>query len=142
MFFKFWFCSLIAKIQIKKLFFSLLNSSGSLRRRTSNRNESTSSLNKIPLISLKKNKVKIIEKEESAVGSVGIDVFVRYIRSIGWSFVIVSVCAHIMNHIFSVTTNVWLSVWANDKNSSISGQRDKYLAVYTSLGIGEGIHCL
>lgn len=113
--------------------------SGSLRRRASNRNESSNSLNKIPLLPSKKNKTKIIEKEESAVGSVGLDVFIRYIKNIGWSFAIVAVCAHIINQIFSVSTNVWLSVWANDKNSSSTENRNTYLGVYAALGTGEGL---
>lgn len=63
----------------------------------------------------------------------------RYIKHIGWTFAIISICAHISNHIFSVSTNVWLSVWSSNTNSTDSGERNKYLIVYGLLGTGEGL---
>ncbi|KAG4074217.1 hypothetical protein HA402_015520 [Bradysia odoriphaga] len=76
----------------------------------------------------------LIQKEESATGSVGIGVYIRYFKSVGSLFSFVMLVGAIGNQAFSIYSNIWLSDWANDKNSTIPATRDLYLGVYGALG--------
>lgn len=81
-------------------------------------------------------------QEVTQVGSVGLEVHLNFIRTMGMNFM-VALVIYIMSSAFTISSNIWLSEWANDaadddlKNNT--QQRNLRLGVYAGLGLGESI---
>ncbi|XP_066145734.1 multidrug resistance-associated protein 1 isoform X1 [Euwallacea fornicatus] len=86
---------------------------------------------------------KLIEVEKSETGSVSWQVYKHYLLSIGIFVVIITVFLNMLFQAFSIGSNVWLGVWADDKNmvnengTVNTSKRDLYLGVYGALGVGQ-----
>lgn len=86
---------------------------------------------------------KLIEAEKTERGSVKWEVYKHYLKSIGIFLTIITLLLNAVFQGFSIGSNVWLSVWSNDKEIVVNGtqdtgKRDMYLGVYGALGIGQG----
>lgn len=81
-------------------------------------------------------------QEVSQVGSIGLEVHLNFIRTMGINFM-VALCIYILSSVFTLGTNLWLSDWSNDaENSTLSNdtsRRNMRLAVYAGLGLGESL---
>lgn len=71
------------------------------------------------------------------------EVYVHYLKSIGPFLCISTILLSIIFQGFSISSNIWLSVWSNDVSSRINGtedigKRNMYLSVYGLLGFGQG----
>lgn len=116
---------------------------GSLQRQKSSDSSQERNLRKrsSSIESTKKDKIitgeKLIEVEKTETGSVKWDVYMHYLRSIGLLLSIATVLLNVLFQVFTVSSNLWLSKWSNDKNASTS-KRDVYLGVYGALGVGQG----
>uniref|UniRef100_A0A6G1SHL7 ABC-type glutathione-S-conjugate transporter n=1 Tax=Aceria tosichella TaxID=561515 RepID=A0A6G1SHL7_9ACAR len=81
-------------------------------------------------------------QEVTQVGSVGLNVHMNFIRTMGINFMIALVI-YVLSSVFTLSSNLWLSAWSNDalnetlRNST--AQRDLRLGVYAGLGLGESI---
>ncbi|VEN46621.1 unnamed protein product, partial [Callosobruchus maculatus] len=87
---------------------------------------------------------KLIEAEKAETGSVKWEVYKHYISSIGVWLMLFVVLLNITYQAFSVGSNVWVGVWADDNDTLINGtvntaKRDMYLAIYGVLGIGQAL---
>ncbi|ENN80486.1 hypothetical protein YQE_03090, partial [Dendroctonus ponderosae] len=88
---------------------------------------------------------KLIEVEKSETGSVSWQVYKHYIMSIGVVIVIITVFLNMLFQGFSIGSNVWLGIWADDtkmvdSNGTVdTARRDLYLGVYGALGVGQFI---
>ncbi|VVC43741.1 Hypothetical protein CINCED_3A019450 [Cinara cedri] len=96
-----------------------------------------------PSVSLDQQ-AKLIEVEKAETGSVKWEVYVHYLKSIGPFLCITTILLSIIFQGFSISSNIWLSVWSNDVSSRVNGtenvsKRDLYLSVYGLLGFGQGI---
>nr|CAH7765033.1 unnamed protein product [Callosobruchus chinensis] len=85
---------------------------------------------------------KLIEVEKAETGSVSWAVYKHYIKSIGLILMLATLVLNMVYQGFSVGSNVWLGIWADDKdiikNGTVdTGRRDMYLGVYGALGIGQ-----
>lgn len=83
--------------------------------------------------------VQLIGKEEAAVGSVGIGVYVRYFKSIGWLYATLCLVLGIVYQGLQVFSNTWLSEWSGRPDADEPYVRDLYLGVYGGLGIAQGM---
>ncbi|KAF5303469.1 hypothetical protein FQA39_LY09932 [Lamprigera yunnana] len=79
---------------------------------------------------------KLIEDEKVEEGSVKLNVFTFYFKSIGILFTIATTVCHIMYQMYNVGASIWLSIWASHTNATID-ERDVYLGVYAGLGLGQ-----
>lgn len=81
-------------------------------------------------------------QEVAQVGSVGLNVHLNFVRTMGINFV-VALAIYIMSSAFTLSSNIWLSDWSNDAlNETLRNntqQRDLRLGVYAGLGLGESI---
>lgn len=81
-------------------------------------------------------------QEVTQVGSVGLDVHLNFIRTMGMNFM-VALAIYIASSAFTISSNLWLSEWANDaRNDSLKNntdQRNLRLGVYAGLGLGESV---
>lgn len=79
-------------------------------------------------------------QEVSQVGSVGLEVHMNFIRTMGMKFV-VALAIYIMSSAFTLSSSLWLSDWSNDAlNDTLkydTNWRDIRLSVYGSLGFLE-----
>lgn len=80
----------------------------------------------------------LIGKEESAVGSVGIGIYIRYFQSIGLLYTVLTIVCGIANQVIQVYSNTWLSQWSAHPEANSPEIRDLYLGVYGALGFGQG----
>ena len=80
-----------------------------------------------------------MKKEESNVGSVGIGVYWRYVKNIGFKFSLFGLFFVIANQVVSVYSNVWLSDWAGHPETNSPNVRDYYLGVYGAFGVAQTI---
>ncbi|KAB7506631.1 Canalicular multispecific organic anion transporter 1 [Armadillidium nasatum] len=70
---------------------------------------------------------------------VSMAVYSYYIKAIGILSAALTVFFYAASQGFAVGSNVWLSVWSDDKNSTIPSVRNKYLGVYGGLGVFQAI---
>lgn len=81
-------------------------------------------------------------QEVSQVGSVGLDVHLNFVRTMGLNFMI-AVAVFILSSAFTISSNLWLSDWANDAQDPNlkynTAQRDLRIGVYAGIGLGESI---
>jgi ATP-binding cassette, subfamily C (CFTR/MRP), member 1 len=83
---------------------------------------------------------KLIEKEESATGSVGYGVYIRYFKSIGLWLGSLSIVFNIMMQGFSVYSNIWLSNWSENPDAGTDTTvRNTFLGVYGALGVAQAL---
>lgn len=72
------------------------------------------------------------------------NVYLHYLKSIGLPLSIAAILLNIAFQAFAIGSNIWLSVWSDDKEATNSngtqvvGKRDLYLGVYAALGLGQG----
>lgn len=86
---------------------------------------------------------KLIEVEKAETGSVKWEIYKHYLKSIGIFLSVSTIVLNIVFQAFNIASNVWLSVWSEDKNITVNGKtdvdkRDMYLGVYGALGVGQG----
>lgn len=115
--------------------------SGSLRRRTPDRQVSESPSQKGESQAKQNGAAnqKLIETEKAETGSVKWDVYKHYLKSIGWTLAVATVILNMVFQSFSIGSNVWLSKWSSDESTANdTGKRDMYLGVYAAFGIGQG----
>lgn len=84
-----------------------------------------------PTIDLKLLTAEIIQIQ------VGLGVYIRYFKSIGYLYCTIIVLGGIANQAFSVYSSMWLSDWSADPENNIPATRDMYLGVYGGLGIAQ-----
>ncbi|KAJ8982895.1 hypothetical protein NQ317_004325 [Molorchus minor] len=85
---------------------------------------------------------KLIEIEKSETGGVQWAVYKHYLKSIGIFLTFATVFLNFIFQAFSIGSNVWLGVWADDRDLIVNGttdtaKQDMYLGVYGALGIGQ-----
>lgn len=122
---------------------------GSLQRQKSTDSTEKSLRHRSSSIEESKNaptKGKLIEIEKAETGSVSWDVYKHYLKSIGLFLTFATVFLNMVFQGFSIGSNVWLGVWANDTSLNVNGtvntgRRDLYLGVYGALGIGQ-VFCI
>ncbi|RXG67820.1 Multidrug resistance-associated protein 1 [Armadillidium vulgare] len=78
---------------------------------------------------------KLIETEKSETGKVSMAVYSYYIKAIGILSAALTVFFYAASQGFAVGSNVWLSKWSEDSNSTVPSVRNKYLGVYGGLGV-------
>lgn len=90
----------------------------------------------------KKAGEKLIQAEKAETGKVSFGVYGYYVRSIGIVATLITVLSYILSQACAVGSNVWLTAWSgeelNDKGEMDVDVRNKYLGVYTALGVGQG----
>ncbi|XP_066155170.1 multidrug resistance-associated protein 1-like [Euwallacea fornicatus] len=92
-------------------------------------------------------KGKLITEERTERGNVKKDVYIYYLKAIGFIFIFGTVIFSISFQLFGIFTNVWLGWWSEDPNMIVDGKvdtalRDKYLGVYGALGLAQAISVL
>ncbi|XP_018568578.1 multidrug resistance-associated protein 1 isoform X9 [Anoplophora glabripennis] len=120
---------------------------GSLQRQKSSDSTDKSLRRRAGSIEESKNdspKGKLIEIEKAETGSVSWDVYKHYLKSIGLFLTFATILLNMVFQGFSIGSNVWLGVWANDSSLNVNGtvntaRRDLYLGVYGALGIGQAV---
>lgn len=120
---------------------SSTSSTSSLRKR-SKRNSTAIEPSKTVAVAAPKDVTTLIEKEESATGSVGFGVYIRYFKGIGLWCSIIGIVMNIGNQTFSVLSNNWLSTWSADRDNTDPAVRDMYLGVYGAYGVAQAISSL
>ncbi|XP_008197283.2 multidrug resistance-associated protein 1 isoform X1 [Tribolium castaneum] len=90
---------------------------------------------------------KLIEVEKAETGSVKWIVYKHYLKSIGVFLTVATILLNMLFQGFSIGSNVWLGVWADDDtvvvdNVTDTGKRDFYLGIYGALGIGQAVATL
>lgn len=70
-------------------------------------------------------------------------VYMDYIRSIGTVLAVSTILLNVVYQLFSIGSNIWLSVWSSDTTTVVNGvqdmgKTDMYLAVYGAFGVGQG----
>ncbi|XP_074036471.1 multidrug resistance-associated protein 1-like [Leptinotarsa decemlineata] len=118
---------------------------GSLQRQKSN-DSANRSLRKISRITDDSAKSptrgeKLIEVEKAETGGVSWAVYKHYLTSIGIVFIVATLFLTLIYQGFTVGSNVWLGVWADDSSNDTS-KRDMYLGVYGAFGLGQVIAVL
>lgn len=86
---------------------------------------------------------QLIETEKAETGNVSWAVYKHYLSSIGFFLMFATLSLNLVYQGFSVGSNVWLGVWADDNETHVNGtintgKRDMYLGVYGALGVGQG----
>ena len=73
----------------------------------------------------------LIEDEDAKVASVGLDIYLYYARSAGFLFSFFGAFFYACFQFFTVSCNLWLSVWSSDKEATTDeSKRNMYLTVY------------
>lgn len=117
------------------------------RRRSNNLSNGKVSLSKsatampVAAAAAPKEGINLIAKEEAAVGSVGIGIYVRYFKSIGLLYGILTLVCGVAHQGIQVYSNTWLSQWSAHPEANEPHVRDLYLGVYGALGFAQGLKC-
>lgn len=61
-----------------------------------------------------------------------------YFKFVGNMVMALTLVSYIGSQICTVMSNIWLTKWSNDANSTDPDTRDMYLGVYGGLGFGQG----
>ena len=72
------------------------------------------------------------------VRQVKLEVYTHYLRSIGAAMTCLTLLLYVVYQGFSMSSNIWLSIWSSAANNSEPAVRDLYLGVYGALGFGQG----
>uniref|UniRef100_A0A8D0L527 Multidrug resistance-associated protein 1 n=1 Tax=Sphenodon punctatus TaxID=8508 RepID=A0A8D0L527_SPHPU len=98
---------------------------------------STAELPKTPA---EKNTWKLTEADTAKTGRVKATVYWEYMKAIGLFISFLSIFLFICNHVASLASNYWLSLWTDDPVINGTQQHtDVRLGVYGALGISQGI---
>uniref|UniRef100_A0AAG5CWE8 ABC-type glutathione-S-conjugate transporter n=1 Tax=Anopheles atroparvus TaxID=41427 RepID=A0AAG5CWE8_ANOAO len=121
------------------------SSNGSIRKKRVSRAESRNS-NKPRAVEAPAqlpSAATLIEKEESATGSVGYAVYIKYFKGIGLWLGFWSIFFSVINQGTSIYANIWLTDWSEDPEAATDNSvRDMYLGVYGGLGGAQSIALL
>lgn len=83
---------------------------------------------------------KLTEGDKAKTGRVKLVVFWEYMKAIGLILSFLSVILFLCNHVSSLASNYWLSLWTDDKVVNGTQQHTKLrLTVYGALGMSQGI---
>ncbi|KAM3916374.1 multidrug resistance-associated protein 1-like isoform 2-T3 [Leptodactylus fuscus] len=83
---------------------------------------------------------KLTEGDKAKTGRVKLVVFWEYMKAIGLILSFLSVILFLCNHVASLASNYWLSLWTDDKVVNGTQQHTKMrLSVYGALGMSQGI---
>lgn len=86
---------------------------------------------------------KLIDNEEAAIGSVGLGVYFRYFKSVGFWMTFSALFSNMLYTAFNVFSNFWLTEWSEDKRAGTDiFWRNVYAGVYGALGAAQGITLL
>lgn len=79
------------------------------------------------------------DEETAEEGSVKWAVYKHYLKSFGVFYTVLTILLIIVFQVFSVGSNVWISIWSNDKTvGNDTEKRDIYIAVYAGFGVAQG----
>uniref|UniRef100_A0A8D2LRY7 Multidrug resistance-associated protein 1 n=1 Tax=Varanus komodoensis TaxID=61221 RepID=A0A8D2LRY7_VARKO len=93
-----------------------------------------------PKAPAEKSSWKLTEADTAKTGKVKASVYLEYIRAIGLGITFLSVFLFICNHLASLCSNYWLSLWTDDPVVNGTQQHtDLRLGVYGALGIFQGV---
>ncbi|XP_073399008.1 multidrug resistance-associated protein 1 [Dendrobates tinctorius] len=83
---------------------------------------------------------KLTEADKAKTGRVKLVVFWEYMKAIGLFLSFLSVILFLCNHVSSLASNYWLSLWTDDTVVNGTQQHTKMrLSVYGALGMSQGI---
>ena len=89
---------------------------------------------------------RLIEQEVSETGSVKLDVYKKYVQTIGVAICVAILFSFIASNVAQVFSSLWLSQWSNDaldpNKTGDTALRDLRLGVYGALGTVEAIFSL
>ncbi|XP_071617431.1 multidrug resistance-associated protein 1 isoform X5 [Heliangelus exortis] len=122
-----------------KLMHRQLSNSSTYSRDTgkSHQQSSTAELQKPPA---EKNSWKLTEADTAKTGRVKATVYWDYMKAIGLFISFLSIFLFMCNHIASLASNYWLSLWTDDPVINGTQQYTNVrLGVYGALGISQGI---
>ncbi|XP_020852474.1 ATP-binding cassette sub-family C member 2 isoform X1 [Phascolarctos cinereus] len=90
---------------------------------------------------------KLIEKEVVETGQVKLSIFLKYLSSMGWWFIIFIFLAYIGNSAAFMGSNFWLSEWTSDSQTYWNktyptSMRDLRIGIYGTLGFTQGFFVL
>ncbi|XP_063790448.1 multidrug resistance-associated protein 1 isoform X2 [Pseudophryne corroboree] len=86
------------------------------------------------------NDWKLTEADKAKTGSVKLAVFWEYMKATGLILSFLSVILFLCNHVASLSSNYWLSLWTDDEVVNGTQQNTKLrLGVYGALGMSQGI---
>ncbi|XP_071813084.1 multidrug resistance-associated protein 1-like isoform X5 [Apostichopus japonicus] len=91
-------------------------------------------------VDLTKEGKSLIDQEKAEIGKVAYTVYFTYLKSVGLWLSLLILSFFILYDIFSVGSNIWLSVWSEEplQNGTLAVPiRNKYLAVYGLFGLGQ-----
>ncbi|XP_021203914.2 multidrug resistance-associated protein 1 isoform X3 [Bombyx mori] len=88
--------------------------------------------------------VSYTEKEKSERGSVSWMVYKHYLKNIGVLAAAATILMNVVLQLFHIGSSYWLAEWSDNENEVVNStmnlnQRNKYLAVYAGLGMGQAI---
>ncbi|XP_059510179.1 multidrug resistance-associated protein 1 isoform X2 [Stegostoma tigrinum] len=87
--------------------------------------------------------VKLTEADKALTGRVKFSVFWAYMKAIGICISFCIVLFYLCQHVASLTSNYWLSLWTDDPVVNGTQQHTSLrLAVYGSLGLAQGVFVL
>ncbi|XP_018091823.1 multidrug resistance-associated protein 1 isoform X2 [Xenopus laevis] len=83
---------------------------------------------------------KLTEADKAKTGRVKLAVFWEYMKAIGLLLCFLSIFLFMCNHVSSLASNYWLSLWTDDKVVNGTQQNTTMrLSVYGALGLSQGI---
>ncbi|XP_062999456.1 multidrug resistance-associated protein 1-like [Elgaria multicarinata webbii] len=98
---------------------------------------STAELQKTPA---EKSSWKLTEADTARTGKVKASVYWEYMKAIGLFITFLSIFLFICNHVASLASNYWLSLWTDDPVINGTQQHtDLRLSVYGALGMSQGV---
>ncbi|KAG8145847.1 hypothetical protein E2320_012309 [Naja naja] len=87
-----------------------------------------------------KNAWKLTEADTAQTGKVKTTVYWEYMRAIGLGISCLSILLFLCNHVASLASNYWLSLWTDDPVLNGTQQHTNLrLGVYGALGISQGV---
>ncbi|XP_042906948.1 multidrug resistance-associated protein 1 isoform X2 [Parasteatoda tepidariorum] len=127
-----------------------INKSPERRAASISRSERSISISKSDDHSMSKEKsasltvagAKLIQVEAAETGEVKLSVYIEYIKSIGYIWIVLILVGFILWQVFSVGANIWLSEWGKDpERNGTEGlhQRDFRLTIYGMFGLGQTV---
>ncbi|OQR75813.1 multidrug resistance protein-like [Tropilaelaps mercedesae] len=89
---------------------------------------------------------RLIQAESTETGKVQWSVYLSYFKTMGYIWVFSIILFNILSNLFALFSNIWLASWSNDlplaDGTQDVAQRNRRLAVYGLLGIGQGVTIL
>ncbi|XP_005391137.1 PREDICTED: multidrug resistance-associated protein 1 [Chinchilla lanigera] len=83
---------------------------------------------------------KLMEADKAQTGQVQLSVYWDYMKAIGLFLSFLSIFLFLCNHISSLASNYWLSLWTDDPVVNGTQEHTKVrLSVYGALGISQGV---